>query len=147
MVADTVVKTYKIAGGEVEVCEDSYENGEGDYYDGWTFPSYEYEYDDIEKLMEDISDISDVPFTSNPSDYVYIDGRIDTDAFVAEDYLTPTDADMELWRDGEMTLYNAHLFCHIVVVERAYTAEGGFDDPVEHDMTIEDAEELGLDVC
>lgn len=124
----------RIKYAEVEVCEDSYEEGELNYVNSWDIDSLKHqEFDDINSLIEAIADASYI-FTADKGDYVYIDGRIDTDATVNSDNELPSDEEYAAWRRGELMLYNAHLMVGLEMVPNGYT----------HDMTEEEAEAFGL---
>lgn len=121
---------------EVEVYEDSYEEGEGAYVNSWDIDALKgMTFDTAEDLVKAIAKNSWV-FSEDLADYVYIDGRIDTDATVDVNNETPSDADFVAWRKGELMLYNAHLLCGVTMVPTG----------TEHEMTPEEAEAFGLSV-
>lgn len=126
----------RIKYAEVEVAEDSYEQGELGYVNSWDIPHLKgREFDTIESLIQAIADETYI-FSDDKQDYIYIDGRIDTDATVNDLNERPSDAEYEDWKRGEIKLYNAHLLCGLEMVPKGYT----------HDMTDEEAEEFGLEV-
>lgn len=124
----------KIKYAEVEIDEDSWEEGELDYVTRYSIDSLEgQEFEDIDSLIKAIADESFI-FTADKDDYVYIDGRIDTDATVNADTELPSEEEYEAWKQGKLMLYTAHLFCGLEMVPKGY----------KHDMTEEEAESFGL---
>lgn len=133
--------TLFIDKARVDVTEDSYLNGESTYSaHDFDLDVSGYECASLEELVSDIADASGV-FSSDIADYVYCSGTIQTDALVNSDdygYLTePTDEEYRLWKQGKFTLYNAHLFCRVSVVNA---------DGWSRKMTEDDALSLGLSV-
>lgn len=114
----------------VEVYEDSYEQGEGEFSDSWEF-RIGTQFDNSQEMIDDISDSVGI-FTKNLSDYVFLDGSLQTDATVNEFNEIPTDEEVEAWTRGEIKLYVAHLWVGLEV-------GGG-----SHQMTDDEAEAFGF---
>lgn len=120
----------------VEVYEDTYEDGEGQYVNSWDISEIVGDtYDDVDALITAINKASGV-FSTDKSDYYYIDGRIDTAAEVNVDNYEPTEDEYALWKRGELMLYAAHLSVGVTMVPTGF----------EHEMTEEEAEAFGLEV-
>ena len=115
--------------GYVEVLEDGYETGEGEYVKEWTF-DISGTYNNMQEVVDAIA--NEVGTTNDVEDYVYIDGRIDTDMEQNAEGLRPTDAEYEAWRRGEETLYVAHISVYLNVGAEI------------HEMTEDEAEAFGL---
>lgn len=145
MIADTIITTYIVKYAEVEVCEDLYDEGEGNYVNSWEIQELNgREYEDIRDLLDDIAEYSDI-FTSDMDDYVYIDGRIDTDATVDVDNNIPNAAQIQMWRNGEEKLYVAHLCCGISVKETKYSySNRRFRESTKHELTEDEAMGVGI---
>lgn len=124
---------FKVKYADVETAVDDYEEGELDSVDRFSLGIDGEVYNTIDDLLIAINYAMDV-FTTNPSDYCYIDGRIDTDATVNENNEEPSEEEYEMWKRGELTLYNAHLFCAITMVPTG----------LEHSLTEEEAAAEGI---
>ena len=118
--------------GEVEIYEDSYENGEGAYVNAWDF-DVRGTYDTFQDLINAIKNET-YCFTNQPSNYVFLDGTIQTDAIVDEESEEPSDRQLEAWKRGEYELYAARLVLPIEVGAES------------HEMTEEEAEMFGISV-
>ena len=114
----------------VEVYEDSYEQGEGEFSEDWDF-TIDTSFDNAQELIDDISDSVGI-FTKNLSDYVFLDGSLQTDATVNEYNELPTDEELEAWTRGEIKLYVAHLWVDLEVGSGS------------HEMTDDEAEAFGF---
>lgn len=125
---------YRIDYATVEVYEDSYEHGEGEYIQTIDLYHLEGTYDTMEEVLEAITNTG-FGFSSRPFDYIYIDGRIDTDSTVDVYNNEATEGELEEWKRGELKLYNAHLMCAISVVSD------------EHELTENEADTLGFEIC
>lgn len=126
----------RIDYANVEVDEDSYEEGELDYVNSWSIDSLKGKtFDNVDELVQAINRAEWV-FSADKSDYVYIDGRIDTDAAVNVDNVEPSKDEYEAWKRGELMLYNAHLMVGVTMVPAG----------MDHEMTPEEAESFGLEV-
>ena len=124
------MKIYVDGKAVVDVYEDDYNEGEGDYVNGWDF-DIRGAYDTIQQLVNKLAEYG---FSENPDDYVFLDGTIQSDAFQDADGMEPSDADIEAWKRGEIQLYNAHLVLPLGVGSAI------------HQMTEEEAEAFGLSV-
>lgn len=116
----------------VEVYEDDYEEGEGDYANAWDF-DVRGEYDSAEELVKAIAKNSFI-FSDKVKDYSFIDSTIQTSAFVNNDNEEPSKAEIEAWKNGELKLYNAYLSVLVSCVMG------------EHEMTEDEAEEFGFEI-
>ena len=126
----------KVQFAEVEVYQDVYDQGEKDYVNSWSIDEIKgMTFKTAADLVQAINYYSGI-FSDKIEDYVYIDGRIDTDAFVNEDNDEPTPAEIQIWRNGELMLYNAHLLVGLCLVPENY----------EEDFTEERAEEYGFSI-
>lgn len=137
--------TYTITGVYVEVHEDSYTDGEGKYVDAYNRADLVgARYDSLEKLVRSLADkaIYDDDYRKPENwmafEYDATTGtlRLDTDVLVDVDNDTATPAEIELWKKGEKTLYNAH---YNVYVRCEYTAV------VPKDAIERETEDLGFD--
>ena len=126
------IKILVTSKAMVDVAVDDYEQGEGDFVNSWDFkiPS---DYDSAEDLVYAIARNSGV-FSDKVEDYVFLDGSIQTDALVNNDNEEPSKAEIEAWKNGEETLYNAHLYLSVSCVMD------------EHEMTDDEAEAFGFPV-
>ena len=122
---------------EVDVHENSWEEGELDYVNSWDL-NYELEdktFDTVDELIKTVSDVT-FCFPNDKNYYCYIDGRIDGDVTVNEDNEEPSNEELEAWKRGELMLYNAHLRIGVTMVPTG----------MEHKMTEEEAENFGLQI-
>lgn len=117
--------------GFVEVYEDSYERGEGDFANEWDF-DIEGTYNTIQVVIDEIANSTGA--TNDPNDYVFIDGRIDTDMEQNANGDYPSDEEFEAWKRGELQLYVAHIGVPLKVGASI------------HEMTEDEAEAFGLSV-
>lgn len=124
---------FRIDYAEVEVNIDDYNEGELDYVNSWDVDVKGNTYNSLKELIKGVARNSYV-FSENPSDWVYIDGRLDTDALVNNDNEEPDDDELEGWKKGEVTLYNAHVMVGVSVISE------------EHELTEEEAEEQGINI-
>ena len=126
----------KVKYATVEVYQDSYNEGELGWCNSWELYGIAgREFDNIEDLIKAINQ-ADFIFSDNKENYIYIDGRIDTDAFVNNENFEPTAGEIEAWKKGEIMLYNARLMVGICLVPDKY----------EFDFTAADAEKYGIEV-
>lgn len=141
-----VKTTFTIDYAEVEVCEDSYDKGEGDYVNSWSIPGLSgKEYDSLQELVSAIHE-ADYVFSNNIENYTYIDHRIDTDAEVDVDNCEPSEADYQMWRNGDLMLYVAHLCVGVTVNEYRYI-NCKLDEEITRELTEEDVEDTGMNIC
>lgn len=130
--AVTGMKILVASKAYVDVAVDDYEQGEGDFVNSWDF-DVRGEYTSAEELVRAIHKETYV-FSDKLSDYVFLDGNLQTDAFVNADNEEPSKSEIEAWENGEETLYNAHLAIPLSVVMN------------EHEMTEDEAESFGLTI-
>ena len=123
---------YRINHAEVDIHIDDYEKGELDY-----IQTFDLGINGVYSTMEDVLTAiknTYMGFTDEPRNYCYIDGRIDTDGLVDVNNCEASESEIEEWKKGELTLYNAHLFCYIDVISD------------EHELTEREAEALGFEI-
>ena len=125
---EIVVKSKAYA----EVYEDSYEQGEGDYVNTWDL-DVRGTYKTFQELIDAIENQS-YCFTSDPKNYVFLDGTIQTDAIVDEDNDEPNSRQLDAWKRGEYTLYVARLVLPVEV------------GMASHEMTEDEAEMFGISI-
>jgi len=116
----------------VDVMVDSYEQGEGEQVNSWTFQVADG-FRTAQDLIDDIAESSGI-FSNDINDYVVLDSSLQTDATVNVDNMIPTDAEIEAWKRGELELYVAHLWVNLQV------------GSATHDITDEEAEAFGLSI-
>lgn len=124
---------YRIDYANVDIHVDSYTEGELEYIQTFDLP-ITGTYDTMDDVLKAIENTY-MGFTSDPKNYCYIDGRIDTDSLVDVNNYEADEDDIELWKKGELTLYNAHLMCGMSVISD------------EHELSENEAEELGFEIC
>lgn len=127
----------RIDYADVEVYEDSYEDGEGEYVNSWSIDGLKGKtFSNVDELTAAINEASYDVFSANKSDYVYIDGRIDSDAEVDVDNYVPSEEQYAEWKAGEIMLYVARLSVGVSMIPVGY----------DHEMTPEEAAAFGLEV-
>lgn len=122
---------------DVDVHEDSWEEGELDYVNSWDL-NHELAnktFNTVDELIKAVADTS-FCFSDDKGYYAYIDGHIDTDATVNADNEEPSNEEYEAWKRGEIMLYNAYLRIGVTMVPTG----------MEHKMTEEEAESFGLQI-
>lgn len=137
--------TYRVTRAEVDVHEDSWEHGEGDYCNGWFEESLEdEEYDTIEDLFKGIEHETYI-FSADPKDYIFMEdeGRIDTDATVNVDNEVADKMELQMWKDGEVMLYNAHLMCWVEAIDTTYA---GGEEVDSRTRPIDESDFVGFDI-
>ena len=128
----TNMKIFTSGTAYVDIYEDSYEQGELGYVQTWDFP-IGTEFDSAEELIKNIASSASI-FSDDIRNYlVSEDGMLYSDAMVNVDNEEPDEAEMEAWRRGELTLYNAHLGIALKVGSGV------------HEMTYDEAEAFGFD--
>lgn len=116
----------------VDVMVDSYEQGEGEQVNSWTFQVADG-FRTAQELIDDIAESSGI-FSNDINDYVVLDSSLQTDATVNAENDIPTEEELEAWKRGELELYVAHLWVRLQV------------GSATHDITDEEAEAFGLSV-
>lgn len=116
----------------VDVMVDSYEQGEGEQVNSWTFQVADG-FRTAQELIDDIAESSGI-FSNDINDYVVLDSSLQTDATVNAENGIPTEEELEAWKRGELELYTAHLWVRLQVGSKT------------HDMTEDEAEAFGLSV-
>ena len=107
---------FILSGAEVEVYEDSYEEGEGDYVNG-----YSVDIHGRYTLKELMKELSSWGFSDNPKDYMWWDengySELMTDVNLCEDGTKPSKSKLELWKNGEFQLYAHRLHGHLQMIK------------------------------
>ena len=119
----------------IELCEDSYEKGELGFFTEYDV-SIDGEYKSAEALINDIVTNTYGIYTKDIHDYICDTEQhcLQSDALVTEDSELPTDEEIDMWKRGEIKLYNAHLWV------------GGMRVAIApHDITTDEAESFGFD--
>lgn len=116
-------------GYECDVHEDDWEEGEGDYVNGWngrlngSFATKEELYKAIEK---------EIYLPVNDQTCEFYDGKLCLSWTVNVDNEEPTEEEYEDWKRGEETMYILDMFIPLEV------------GSATHDMSDEEAESFGL---
>ena len=113
----------------VEVYEDEYDRGAGQYVNSWSIDVIG-EYSSIESLIYNIANTV-YAFSDDINDYYFLDGALHTSAVVNNDNEEPTEDEWNRWKAGEEKLYFADLWIPLGV--------GSI-----HEMTEDEAEAFGL---
>lgn len=120
--------------GWVDIYEDDYNKGEGDFVNQWDV-DVRGEYDSVEELLKAIQNKTYLFENGNLQNCLFIDGDLLLDDEVNVNNETPTDAEIEDWKNGETMLYAARLRLPLEVVSD------------KHAMTAEEAEQFGLEIA
>ena len=124
----SMAKTFIVRYATVDVYEDIYDEGEGAYVNGWNMSIKGNAYKSLTDIIKAVS-IEDPIFSDDKQNWVYMDGRLLTDAEVNADNEEPDDDEYEQWGNGDLMLYVARLDIGIDVYDEAY------------ELTEEEAEE------
>ena len=116
--------------GYIEVYEDSYDKGEGNYVQSYDLDiKGKYSFKDLMKQL------SYYGYSTDPKDYTFDDvngySAIYSSCMQNADGYEPSKSEIERWKKGEITLYTANLFARIYEVG-------------VHDVSYEDAKEIGF---
>lgn len=137
--------SFTLKSCNVEVHEDSYEDGEGAFVNAWDLNVYAgMRFNSLQEVIELIANrgiySKDYIKPENWMAFEYDDKegtlRLDTDVLVDAESNPADDSDIERWKKGEVKLYNAHYF---VYVRCEYTAV------VPKDAIERETKELGFD--
>lgn len=136
---------FTLKSCNVEVHEDSYEDGEGAFVNAWDLKEYDgMRFNSLQEVIDLIANrgIYNKDYTKPENwmafEYDDKDGtlRLDTDVLVDVDSHPADDSDIERWKKGEVELYNAHYY---VYVRCEYTAV------VPKDAIERETKDLGFD--
>lgn len=136
---------FTLKSCNVEVHEDSYEDGEGAFVNAWDLKKYDgMRFNSLQEVIDLIANrgIYNKDYTKPENwmafEYDDKDGtlRLDTDVLVDVDNHPADDSDIERWKKGEVELYNAHYY---VYVRCEYTAV------VPKDAIERETKDLGFD--
>lgn len=137
--------SFTLKSCNVEVHEDSYEDGEGAFVNSWDLNEYAgMRFNSLQEVIDLIANrgIYNKDYTKPENwmafEYDDKDGtlRLDTDVLVDADTHPADDSDIEKWKKGEVELYNAHYY---VYVRCEYTAV------VPKDAIERETKDLGFD--
>lgn len=128
-----MAKTFRVKYAEVEVYEDNYENGEGEYVNGWNLSIKGKTFKSLSEIVDAVSN-EEYIFSDDKKNWIYMDGRLLTDALVDVNNEEPDEADIQMWRNGDLELFVARLDIAVEVYDEA------------HDLTEEEAEEEGFEI-
>ena len=117
--------------GTIEVSEDDYEKGMGDFVNSWDFDC-RGEYDNAEDLIKAIQKETYLFDNYKVSDFVFYDGNIMSSDMVDEDNMKADKRDIDFWEKGEKKLYIADMFLSLECVSD------------KHEMTDDEAEQFGF---
>lgn len=129
------MKDYKInvLWCNAEVYEDNYDEGEGDYVNQWDMHDIKGVYDSVEDLIKEFAKWG---FSTKLENYGFFDGNggeIVSDFLCDDEGMEADKRQIEDWKNGFITLYNARLSCGVELIKSV-------------PMTDKDAKELGLDI-
>ena len=116
----------------IDAIVDSYEEGEGEFITSWTI-DLSGEYNNLQELIDELHDNYDVCST-DLRNYVFLDGRLCTDATVNNDYEEPSADELERFRNSEIDLCVLHIDIPLEVGMKPHT------------MTEEEAEGYGVSI-
>lgn len=125
-------KILVISKANVEICVDDYEQGEGEFVNFWDL-DVRGVYDTMEDLINRINKES-YCFTNKLENYIYCDNSIQTDSLVDNENLLPSESQIQRWKEGKETLYNAHLSLLLCTIGDI------------HNMTEDEARKFGLEI-
>lgn len=128
-----MAKTFRVKYAEVEVDEDSYDKGEGAYVNSWDMRIKGKTFKSLTDIINAASK-EDYVFSNDKQNWVYMDGRLLTDAQVNVDNEEPDTDEYEQWKRGDLMLYIAHLDIGVEVYDAV------------HDLTEEEAEAEGFEI-
>lgn len=128
-----MAKTFRVKWAEVELDEDSYREGEGKYAGSWDMSIKGKTFSSLEEIVKAANN-EDYVFSDNKENWVYMDGRLLTDATVNADGDEPYEDELEQWKRGDLMLYVAHLDIGVEVYDAV------------HDLTEEEAEAEGFEI-
>ena len=138
---------YTIKYGYVDVTEDDYEKGEGDFVKNYTISDTGLANTTYSTLTELIANVAKHaiyddrykdPKMWQAFAYEETKGilRIDTNVTTDKQDMPADDHDIELWKDGKLKLYNSH---YAISVRCSYTSV------IPKDLIETETEELGMD--
>lgn len=97
--------------GHTEVHKDSYEEGELNHVNSFSFDAKEYEIADSDEILNTIESYFDsLGYDCNAtSDGFVEEDRFSYNVLVDSDNCEASSNEIELWKKGEMTLYNSSI--------------------------------------
>jgi hypothetical protein len=103
----------------VDVCEDSYEEGELGYVNSWDF-DIRGSYDSLQDIINAVYKATYV-FSKDLKYWEYDeDLGLYTDATVNVEYEEPSSSEMKSFKNGEINLYNAHVQFEVEIVSEPH---------------------------
>lgn len=112
---------FTLKSCNVEVHEDNYEHGEGNFVNSWNLKEYNgLRFKSLQAIINLVASegIYNEDYTK-PENWMLCgydeDGiiRLDTDVLVNQDNYPADDNEIESWKKGEVKLYNAHYFVYV----------------------------------
>lgn len=102
--------------GAIEIYEDDWNEGEGDFINEWSF-NIEGTYRSAEELIERIQNVTGMFLDHRPEDFIIeTPGRLWTDEIVNFDNEKASRDEIERWKRGEIELYKADMYLEVYVV-------------------------------
>jgi hypothetical protein len=99
---------------EVNVYEDSYEEGEGSLVNSYAHREYRGELVSPNKLIAYLHD--EIFISNNPSDYAILDGAIYTSQLVDVEGSKASQSEIERWKKGDMELFSENIRISVSLV-------------------------------
>lgn len=111
-------KVFIANRGSADVYIDDYEQGEGDYVNGFNI-DLRGKFTSLQQLITAVAneyycctdDINDWEFSVEQS-------ALQTSAMVDNDNSLADERDIEMWKNGELTLYVCHLFIPVQIISK-----------------------------
>jgi hypothetical protein len=128
-------EVYELESAYVEIYEDSYEEGEGDFANSYDFLKEFRIKTKFSSISDLIAMLGDQGFGYSTKDYSYYNGTIsgsllgDNDNYPVKE----NSKEFKLWKEGNLTLYVQHLTCVIKITRSVYLLE-------------DEAKDLGFDI-
>ena len=120
-------------GGDVEIHEDSYEQGELEYVNSWNIEINGY-FDTVEEFIAALS--KELYWHLDPAACDFGEGVFRAYLTVNAENEEPSEYEYEQWKKGELMLYTADIFVPLECGPR----------PEKHDMTDDEARSFGFEV-
>lgn len=129
----TTNKKFQVVYDEVRVYKDSYEQGEGEYVNGYDLSLKNKIFNSIEDIIDIINKEFGIKYSPKEWSYMSGESRMFTSILVDEDssgYISKSD--LSLWKKGELILYSANVDITLKTIAGTY------------DTTDEEFEEAGI---
>jgi hypothetical protein len=124
----------RVGEASVDVYEDSYEKGEGNFVNSYNLSSVEKQtFESAKDLMEAINDFMGID--AKPADYSVTKGEgqgqafwLRTDVQQDADSTAPSQGQIEEWKRGELMLYNASVSVSVEAYEVSPMSDSDVED-------------------